>query len=89
MVALPAWMLIVQSWTTLLQDTSVRFAGHANFPRQLPAPEGKPLLDWDVERLVRSSLLSLGCPLCSQTHRQGGRWRDMVAHAVQGLKTSW
>jgi hypothetical protein len=36
---------------SLGKDTSVRFAGHANFPRQLPAPEGKPLLDWDVERL--------------------------------------
>lgn len=31
--------------------TSVRFAGHANFPRQIPVPEGAPLLDTQVDRL--------------------------------------
>lgn len=53
-----------------VQDTSVRFAGHAYFPRQLPAPEGKPLLDTDVERLVSPSVLTwilmCFCPHCSR-----------------------
>lgn len=47
----------------LWQDTSVRFAGHAYFPRQLPAPEGKSLIDTDVERLV--SLLCCFCAISS------------------------
>jgi hypothetical protein len=40
-----------QRIVTLGQGTSVRFAGHAAFPRQLPVPEGKQLLNWDVDRL--------------------------------------
>lgn len=33
------------------QATSVRFAGHASFPRQIPVPEGAPLLNTQVDRL--------------------------------------
>ena len=36
---------------TLARDTSVRFAGRAQFPKQVPVPEGRPLLDWEVSRL--------------------------------------
>lgn len=33
------------------KQTSVRFAGHASFPRQIPVPEGTPLLNTQVDRL--------------------------------------
>lgn len=34
-----------------LGSAQIRAKGSARFPRQLPVPEGKPLLDWEVDRL--------------------------------------
>mmetsp|Transcript_18751 Transcript_18751/g.56712 ORF Transcript_18751/g.56712 Transcript_18751/m.56712 type:complete len:379 (+) Transcript_18751:75-1211(+) len=40
-----------QRVVNLGQSTSIRFAGHAGFPRQIPVPEGRPLLETQVDRL--------------------------------------
>lgn len=47
----PSGVEFDQRVVTLGRDTSVRFGGRVLFPRQIPVPEGRPLLECDVERL--------------------------------------